>query len=471
MKNYLLLFSFLLFVSLFSTIDAQLLNENENLKHANVSYCVIDAETGNELLSYRANQSMIPASVLKIVPTASALLKFGKDATFETKLFTSGEITNGVLNGNIYILGGGDPALGSLKHQEHYYHPVSFIQDWVIQIKNAGITRILGDVIAIEPELLMQKVPRTWLWEDISNHFGASPSQLNVYDNFYQLRFNTMGAIGDIAEIASVVPDDIGLEFESQVKIADGGGDQAYVFGGPDSDKRLILGTLPKGYKSFVVKAAIPDPAKLLAQHFQQHLIAAGVPVSGSYKTESFLPEKTNLLHKTASPKLERLIHTTNHKSINLYANMIGALFASDSNLERAAEAIIRFWEKQGMNTDGFILEDLCGLSPFNQISAEQTTFILKAMHDSEMSEVFKNSLPVSGKSGTLRYFGHNKGFSGKFYGKSGSIMRVYGYAGYLTTKSGKTVVITGFVNQFSCSSKDAKKALADFFDTVYEDY
>ncbi|MDA3911967.1 MAG: D-alanyl-D-alanine carboxypeptidase/D-alanyl-D-alanine-endopeptidase [Bacteroidales bacterium] len=451
--------------------DAQLLNENANLEHANVSYLVINAETGAELLSYRANQSMIPASVLKIVPTASALLKFGKDAVFETKLFTSGELTNGVLNGNVYILGGGDPALGSLNYQEHYYQPVSFIQNWVIQIKNAGIKRIQGDVIAIEPELLMQKVPRTWLWEDISNHFGASPGQLNVYDNFYQLRFNTMGAVGDIAKIASVVPDDIGLEFESQVKIADGGGDQAYVFGGPDSEKRLILGTLPAGYNSFVVKAAIPDPAKLLAKHFHQHLVAAGVPVSGSFYTETFLPQETDLLLKTASPKLERLIHTTNHRSINLYANMIGSLFAADSNIKSASDDIIRFWEKKGMNTDGFILEDLCGLSPFNQISAEQIGFILKTMHDSEMNETFKNSLPVSGKSGTLRYFGHNKGFHGKFHGKSGSIKRVYAYSGYLTTKSGKTLIVAGFVNQFSCSSKEAKNALADFFDTVYDDY
>ncbi len=465
------LITVLCFVFMVLVLHAQLLNENTNLYHANVSYLVSDAETGEEVLAYRANQSMIPASVLKIAPTASALLKFGENAVFETKLLYSGAIVDGILKGNIYILGGGDPALGSLKYQDHYYQPVSFLQEWVIQAKNAGIKRIQGDVIAIEAQSLMEKVPRTWLWEDISNHFGASPGMLNVYDDFYQLRFNTMGSVGDIAKIASVVPDDIGLEFESQVKIADGGGDQAYVFGGPDSEKRIILGTLPKGYKAFVVKAAIPDPANLLAQHFYQHLIAAGIPVSGSFHTESILPQETSFLHKTASPKLERLIHITNHRSINLYANMIGSLFALDSNLETAGEEIIRFWEGKGMNTDGLLLEDMCGLSPFNQISAEQIGFMLKTMHDSEMSETFKNSLPVSGKSGTLRYFGHNKAFNGKFYGKSGSIKRVYAYAGYLTTKSGKTVIIAGFVNQFSCTSKEAKNALADFFDTVYHDY
>ena len=105
----------------------------------------------------------------------------------------------------------------------------------------------------------------------------------------------------------------------------------------------------------------------------------------------------------------------TNHRSINLYANMIGSLFSADFLLDEAEESILAYWKSRGMDTEGLFFEDLCGLSPFNQISAKQIAFILAYMKTSEAWSAFYESLPVSGESGTLKYFGQNKSFSGNF--------------------------------------------------------
>ncbi len=458
-------------VALSSVLNAQLLHENLKLASASVSYLVIDADTGDEILSYNPNLSMTPASVLKIISTASALDKFGESKTFTTKLMYSGEIENGTLNGNIYIVGGGDPALGSLNYQEHYYQPVHFLQSWVVDVKNAGIKRITGNVYAVENQNLSDKVPRTWIWEDMANHFGASPGSLNVYDNLYHIHFNTQGKTGDFAEIVNCFPDAVDYEFTNAVKIADGGGDQAYVFGAPDSKQRFVKGALPKGYSDFVVKGSVSNPAQLLATQFLHYLVSAGVPVSGCAETVSNPSDKLQLITDFSSPSLADLAKTTNHKSINLYANMLGLMFSENYNMEEASLSVIEYWKNKGMDTDGLFLEDLCGLSPFNQISASQLAFVLQSMKQSDAQAAFYHSLPVSGKSGTLRYFGHNRSFKGHFRGKSGSIKRVYAYAGYLTSVSGKEYIVVAMLNRFSCSPKEAKAFLVDFFDYVYNEF
>ena len=171
----------------------------------------------------------------------------------------SGEIKDGVLYGDLYIVGGGDPALGSLRYKEYYYKPVSFFQSWVGDVKQAGIKRVNGNVYGVENENLINKVPRTWIWEDMANHFGASPGMLNVYDNLYHIHFNTQGNV-EVCKNTGFFPEDISYEFVNEVKIASGGGDQAYVFGAPDSNERLVKGTLPQGYSNFVVKGSISNP-------------------------------------------------------------------------------------------------------------------------------------------------------------------------------------------------------------------
>ncbi|MFW5767509.1 MAG: D-alanyl-D-alanine carboxypeptidase/D-alanyl-D-alanine-endopeptidase [Bacteroidota bacterium] len=468
MKNRWTLLLGLLLIKQF--IYAQLPDENPELQTAGIAYLVMDAQTGESILAHNEHISMTPASSIKIVPTASALEKYGPEYQFETSLAISGEVVGSVRKGNVYIIGGSDPALGSVRFQGQYYQPVDFLSQWSEAIKAEGITRIEGDIIGSENQRLNNKIPRTWIWEDIANYFGAAASMLNIYENTYQLSFNTGSLAGEPTAITKITPRGMDLTFSNEVIAADGGGDQAYIFGVPESNERVIRGTLPKGHNSFVVKGAIPDPALLAARHLHEQLEKDGISVDGTAGT-GMPVETTQKIHSTYSPSLEKLIKITNHKSINLYANSLGLLFSDDKIMDEACDEMIHFWNQNGMRTEGLKLEDACGLSPFNQISAYQLAYILKYMQDSEHANVFRASLPVAGKSGTLRYFGHRRAFNGKFTGKSGSMKRVYSYAGYLTTASKKEYIIVGILNRFDCSSREAKSALEDFVNTVYNNY
>lgn len=461
-----------LFISLFTGVNAhsQKLEENSSLENAAISYCLLDMETGAPILTYRANESMAPASCLKLFSTAGALERFGPDYRFTSEIAISGKINEGKLDGDVYIIGHGDPALGSPYFSSHYYRPRNFLTEWAVAIQKAGITQINGNIIGGETQSLMSKVPRSWIWEDIGNYFGAAPSSLCIYDNTYQLQFETPAKDGSSTKITSMQPEIPGIEFKNYVVSKKGGRDNAYIFGGPASPLRIISGSLPAGYTDFTIKGAIPDPAALAAHQLKKELEKQGIKVNGTPRSGK-IPLHTKSIHTTKSPELAQLIRHTNHKSVNLYANMLCAAFDDSLVLEKACSQILQFWEAKGIDMSGAVFEDGCGLSPFNQVSAEQLAHLLHYMDTSKYSEAFKKSLPTSGETGTLLYFGHTKDFKGHFHGKSGSITRVLSYCGYLKCKSGNTYVISAISNHYHCSTPETKEAIASFFEEIYLRY
>ncbi len=454
----------------YPVLFAQMTDEIPELQTAGVSYIVMDAETGKTLDSFREHVSMTPASTMKIIATAAAMDKFGPEYCFETKLVIMGKIQDEVLEGDVYILGGGDPALGAIRYQNHYYTPFPFLKRWVDALKKADIKSINGNIVGSENQSLLNKIPRTWIWEDIANYYGASPSLLNIYENTYQLNFDTGDEAGDPTRIKKITPDGLELTFQNEVIALNGGGDQAYIFGIPGTHQRIVRGTLPAGHDNFTIKGAIPDPALIAAKHLRDELEKNGINVTGN-ATTGMPRSETETIHTLKSPPLTDLVKLTHYKSINLYANMIGFLFSEERIMSEALEEIVTYWNEKGLRTEGMKLEDACGLSGFNQVSAFQLAYVLKYMNDTEHADEFKASLPVSGESGTLKYFGRNYDFQSKFHGKSGSIKRVSVYAGYLETNSGKNVIVVSMINRYDNSSSKIKKIQADFIEKIYSNY
>ena len=108
---------------------------NSLLQNANVSLLVKDLSTNETLYEYRSKNSITPASTMKVVTTSTALELLGPDFRFETKLEIDGNISpDSVLNGNLYIRGGGDPTLGSDKLGDKDFFP-----KWIEAVRNAGI--------------------------------------------------------------------------------------------------------------------------------------------------------------------------------------------------------------------------------------------------------------------------------------------------------------------------------------------
>ncbi len=413
---------------------------------------ITDLKTGDIIYDLNGDKLLIPASTLKLITSAAALEILGKDYRFKTQVAYSGKIKDETLDGDLVIVGGGDPTLGSEYFEAYEFYP-HFLDVWAEKIKEAGIHQVNGNLILDASIYDSERIPDTWIWEDIGNYYGAGANAFTVYDNLFRINFSSPKNAGELTRIISLYPEIEGLEVVNEVKSSDIYKDLAYVFGSPLDKMRVIRGTIPKNRNSFTVKAAIPKPEELLANDLLLHLAQKGIFISGKILFEKTDSKKINTVYIQESPALSEIIKVLNYESVNLFAEhllkQISAEKTGLGNREKSIEIIRDFWKSKGLNTDKLVMEDGSGLSHFNAVTPEFFTEILKYMFNSEQnSATFINSLPGAGE-GTLVSFNQSKFPANNIKAKSGSMTRIRCFSGYLKTNSGREFCFSIMFNQF----------------------
>ena len=468
------LFSMFPFFSFSQTnveIELEKILDQPEYKDASVGIKLINVKSGESVFEYNANKLMIPASTLKIVTSAAALEILGADYRFKTQIGFIGELyENKELNGDLVIMGGGDPTLGSMYFSNSTSN-TNFISYWVQKIKAAGIRKISGDIVLDASIYDSEKVPSTWIWGDIGNYYGAGASAFTCYDNLFRITFKSPERAGELTEIISTYPKIEGLEISNEVVSSEINSDRAYVFGSPLDKKRVISGTIPKGKNAFMIKAAVHRPEEILAEELLLKLAQGGIFISGKIKFQKTDKTKFQTIYIHESPTLAEIVEVLNHESVNLFAEHLVKQIAAEKsglgNREKGIELITEFWKSKGIFDDNFFMEDGSGLSHFNAISPNQISSILVFMAQKSLkSEAFFNSLPNAG-SGTL------SGFNTEFFpmntlkAKSGSMSRVRCYAGYLETDSANKIAFSIMFNHFSGTNSKLVKEIENLLFSV----
>jgi D-alanyl-D-alanine carboxypeptidase/D-alanyl-D-alanine-endopeptidase (penicillin-binding protein 4) len=396
----------------------------------------------------------------------------GSNFRFKTRVEYVGNIDSATseLNGYIIIKGSGDPTLGSKYFNNGNQN--KFMNDWINAIKIKGISSVNGKLVGDSRVFCYDIVPPSWAWEDMGNYFGAGPNGLSVFDNMYTITYKTGTNVGDKCEILSVSPEIDGLVIDNQVKASDTNSDNSYIFGAPYSNFRYIRGELPKGKDSYEIKGSIPDPAIFLVSEFSKQLKIFGINFSEGFTTYRENPElaeidslKHELLYETVSPYLTTIIKETNFRSLNLYAEtllcQIGLSGIKNSSTKEASSYMENFWKSKGMDVGGMSLNDGSGLSRYNTVTAKQMVFMLKYMKTkSKNFDSFYESMPVAGVNGTVKSLCLNSFAENNMHLKSGSIRYVAAYAGYVKTKSGRETAFFIDMNNYNCTSSEARKKL-----------
>lgn len=443
------------------------------LEHASVGIYLQDAETGDVLAQTTPQLSLVPASTLKLITTATAIEILGADFRFKTQLAYTGEIRNDTLSGDLVIIGGGDPALGSKYFKAHYLVENHFLDEWTSAVKQLGIRHITGNVVTDATIFENQMVPNTWIWEDLGNYYGAGASGLSVYDNLYKIHFASPLEANQPTRIKYTEPFIPELELQNEVTSSNVNRDQAYVFGGPMSNHRVVRGTIPKGKSDFTIKASVPNPPYLLAWELIDRITNAEISIEGTIinrdKNQPVAP--LTFIAETVSPPLVDIIHETNYESVNLFAEHLLKYLAyfihGQGSTKKGIEVVTEFWKKQGIDMHGLFMADGSGLSHFNAITTRQMVNVLYFMKTkSPEGESWFNTLPYV-PNGTL-YFFHPTNFPGKtLRAKSGSMTRVRCYAGELTTLNGHPILFAIFLNNFSCKQTRAIQLIENLLVTI----
>jgi serine-type D-Ala-D-Ala carboxypeptidase/endopeptidase (penicillin-binding protein 4) len=437
------------------------------LKNASIALYAENIKTGALVFDYNSNLSLAPASVFKIIPTSMAIELLGSDYKFKTELAYSGTITaDGTLNGDIYIIGYGDPCLGSQNFETHYNSGGELLQKWVSEIKKLGIKSINGDVISDISYFGEISIPDTWIWEDIANYYGNPGSSLNYMDNLYYVHFKTGIIDNSPTIITKTEPEDIGLTFDNKVKSSATTGDESFIYYTDNKSECEIRGTLPWKQNDFTIKGSVPEPELYLAKKFAQTLKNGGISINGKEsKTADFDSEiSRTVFYTTYSPELIKIAEVTNLKSFNLYAEMF-AHHIEKNTVKPYSDAVKDFWKSKSVDVDGLYVEDGCGLSRFDGITAAQMTAMLKYLRTKSVNgEKFFSTLPVAGTSGTLSRYCIGTKAQNRLHAKSGSMTRVRAYAGYILNANGDEIVFCFIANNYSCPNYRMRKIFEDLF-------
>ncbi|MDF1860597.1 MAG: D-alanyl-D-alanine carboxypeptidase/D-alanyl-D-alanine-endopeptidase [Verrucomicrobiales bacterium] len=413
----------------------------------------IDGEP-SDAKGYHIDTGLIPASTMKAITTATANEVLGGDFRFTTELQTAGVLSEeGVLKGNLVIRGGGDPTLGSS-------NIAATFSKWQTAMKEAGIQSIEGSIVGDATIFHNQMVPNSWQWDDMGNYYAAGPCGLTFHQNLFHCNFKTP-KVGGKAPLSWTDPKLPGVEFINEMRVgSSSSGDQGYVYGAPYGKVYYLRGSVPAGKGSFTIKGALPDPAFFCARAFSKYLNENDLSVSGDPTTvrlmtiagESLAARK--VIHSQESGTLASIMNITNMKSNNLRAEcihrMIGVKKGDEGSIKAAAKAVRDHWSAKGVDMTGFFMDDGCGLARANTVTPRQMAMILYHAAKGDSFDTFHGTLPVAGRSGTLRSIGGGSSSEGRVVAKSGTIDRVRNYAGYVNTRSGKRYAFALFVNNYS---------------------
>ncbi|RHJ79347.1 D-alanyl-D-alanine carboxypeptidase/D-alanyl-D-alanine-endopeptidase [Parabacteroides sp. AM08-6] len=472
-------------ICLFLPVTAQVpqpvkrLTQLPYMKGASFSLIVKDIQEGKTVYAYNPDLQVSPASVMKTVTTATALEILGGDYRFPTSLEYEGTIENGILKGNLYIKGSGDPSLGSSYLTQGSN---SFMDKWIVAIQKAGIQKIEGAIISDESIFDTEGSSIKWLREDMGNYYAPGSYGISVFDNMYKLILKT-GTGGTRPVIQGCEPE-ISIHFHNYLKTAVIPSDSAYIIGTPLANERYLHGVVPANRERYSLKGDIPDPALFLAHYLEKKLKQKGVEIESSsscYRIEAeagrWKEGNRTTIITTYSPTLRELASITNHVSHNLFADAliktIGLQYKPGKNevissFERGIRITKAHWKKKGIDTFPLWMYDGSGLAPADKVSARFIGDLLVYMATKSLeADAFITSLPQPGLEGSVRNFLKGTKLQGKSRLKSGGITRVRSYAGYVTIE-GRKYAIAVFSNNYSCSmgrmTGDLEKLLLELF-------
>lgn len=415
------------------------------LKNATWGFVVYDPKTEKIISSYNENTPLVPASTTKLLTTETAMCLLGENYRWITQLEYSGEIDeNGVLNGNLYIVGSGDPSLGTNKAGAWSYKEI--VSDFAGGIAREGIKKVNGDII-IQTALFkgnISRLPENVVWLENNNYYlpAGTTREINPANEKLIVK-KTMASAAD-KRFFYVSP------YANQMVYA-----EKY-----DGDGTLTT-KLP------------PAPA-YLANSFRASLVKSGVGVTGKVVTKmtEATPETRKMVAAYKSPTLSDIIYYTNQRSDNSLAEAllktVGYMKMGDQTTETGRIVVNEHLKNISFDLEGLNYMDGSGLSRSNKVTPISQVKFLSSLMDEKFYKTYFTSLPIGGQSGTLKRMFLGEG-NGQVFAKTGTLNKVKTLAGYLKTNSGRTLCFSLMVNNYSGSVDQVKNRMEKIIQPVLD--
>ncbi|MCQ4346806.1 D-alanyl-D-alanine carboxypeptidase/D-alanyl-D-alanine-endopeptidase [Pseudomonas stutzeri] len=392
-----------------------------------------------------ADRPVNPASTMKLVTTYAALELLGPTHQWKTALYSDGPLRNGVLQGNLYFKGGGDPKL-------------TMERLWLLlrDLRHAGVQHIEGDLVLERGHFRTDgHTPFDDDGGDSTKPYLVEPDALLV--NLKTLRLIVRGeARGAAVQAEPPIPY---IRIDNRVQVTAPAScpswpQVTYNFR-PQADGSLEViaaGQIPEGCSGQRYLSLLDHPAFAggTVRALWQEL---GGSIAGGDRLGT-TPGNARLLAQAWSPDVVEVIRDINKYSNNTMARQlflsIGARhrLPGDGDDARAAYRAIDQWlSRKGIRAPNLVIENGSGLSRNERISAREMAAMLHAAWKSPYAAEFISSMPLAAMDGTLRKRMRNTPLAGNAHLKTGTLNNVRALAGYSRDAQGHTWAVVAILN------------------------
>lgn len=411
------------------------------------SLSVFVREVGRDepLVSFNSTVPRNPASVMKVVTTYAALEQLGPAYTWRTRAYATGPIRDQVLEGNLVLVGGGDPFMS---HERWWA--------FVAGLRQAGVSRIAGDVVIDNSFFASQGDDRGAFDDRPYRTYNVLPDALLV--NFQTVTVNAVPdpATGTVRVSANPWP--ANLTLDNEIRLDPGackrgaGGIVVAMPEGPTGNRIALTGRYAASCGPFSVPRAIMKAPDFAYGLFRTYWQQAGGTIGGSMR-QGVVPGDARLLYTHESLTLAEVIRLVNKYSSNSMARALFLTLGAErtpgrpATIQSGRDAILAFLSQRNIDTSTLVLENGSGLSRNERISARSMADVLLAAYRSQYMPEFAASLPLSATDGTLKRRFRAPEMQGRLRMKTGTLEDVSALAGFVNAASGRTFVTVVVLN------------------------
>lgn len=430
----------------FQASTAQSILNQAGLSTQNTAVRMVSMKTGQVLYEKNADKALIPASNMKVITSAAALHLLKPEFRFKTTLYSNARLRGGVLNGDIYLKGYGDPVLDDER-----------LGELVQELRFAGVESITGNLYV--DDTFFDQETRGKGWKDT---YGAAAYSARI--SALSLNLNTVavqvkpGQLGQAANVR-LKPENTFFDIVNQTRTTTGSTRLKISRQWVNNRNQIIVsGQVNVRGRTESENINLDKPGLYVGNVAQSMLKREGIQLQGKVM-KGQAPSGANILASTLSPPLKDIVTRLNKDSVNLIAEnllkFMGANFlGAPGTAEKGAQVIKeRFLFSQvGLDpSTPLVIADGSGLSPLNRLTATSLSRVLEYMFQQfDVSVDFMGSLAISGVDGTLKKRMNTPLLKRRVRAKTGFINGVSSLSGYVYTQKNEVIIFSFLMNHFT---------------------
>ena len=415
---------------------------------------IVDAGTGQKVFGHNADLPLNPASNVKLITAAVALLELGADFCMRTGIY--GQIEGDAVRGGLYLKGFADPSLR-----------LSDLVELARALRSRGVLSV-DDVLVDDSYLDDQILPPAFDQKSRdTSAYRAAVGAVSVEQNAYLLRVRPGSAAGSRAMVHLDIPGY--FELDNQLTTGAQGPPSVIAVQNPGKGKLelLLKGNVPLSARQLSYRRRVADPSSYAGYAMVEALRAVRISAPRRTRTEK-IPRGMPLLASRCSPPLGQILTELGKQSDNFTAEMVLKVLGAErvkrpGTSADGAKVALNALGRMGVETDAVTMVNGSGLFAGNLFSASSFCRLLAAVHaNAAIRPDFLAHLAVGGVDGTLAGRLRELPMPGVVRAKTGTLNEVISLSGYVLGPSPERVIAFSVLVNGVKGQRQAARQLAD---------